>query len=167
VNMSARIFDQIEIVAEVKQMLSRHQVSPSSLILELTETAALRDNGSALKILGDLRAMGVGISLDDYGTGFSTLSYLRDVPANELKIDRQFVSAVATGGSDRLLVASTIALAHSLGMSVVAEGVEQEDTLKTLREMGCDLVQGYLIGEPLPYHALTKFMAQPRARFAA
>jgi diguanylate cyclase len=167
VNMSARIFDQIEIVAEVKQMLSRHQVSPSSLILELTETAALRDNGSALKILGDLRAMGVGISLDDYGTGFSTLSYLRDVPANELKIDRQFVSAVAAGGSDRLLVASTIALAHSLGMSVVAEGVEQEDTLKTLREMGCDLVQGYLIGEPLPYHALTKFMAQPRARFAA
>jgi diguanylate cyclase len=167
VNMSARIFDQIDIVAEVKQMLSCHRVSPSSLVLELTETAALLDNGSALKILGDLREMGVGISLDDYGTGFSTLSYLRDVPANELKIDRQFVSAVATGSSDRLLVASTIELAHSLGMTVVAEGVEQEDTLKTLRNMGCDLVQGYLIGEPLPYHALTKLMAQPRSRVAA
>ncbi len=96
----------------------------------------------------------MALSIDDYGTGFSTLEYLRKIPAKEIKIDRSFVSMLDKSQSDRIMVNSTIQLAHSLGRKVVAEGVETPEVLKELRRMGCDMAQGYHIGRPAPVNAL-------------
>jgi EAL domain-containing protein (putative c-di-GMP-specific phosphodiesterase class I) len=107
-----------------------------------------------LATLHRLRALGVGISLDDYGTGLASLSYVRDLPIDELKIDRSFVQGMTTDRARTLIVVSTVELAHGLGLSVVAEGVEDLATLDALRQHGCDLVQGYLLGPPAPVDAL-------------
>jgi diguanylate cyclase len=167
VNISARMFDDHNFAADVLAQLKQHKVPPACLVLELTESAALSDNGVARQMLDQLRAIGIGISLDDYGTGNSTLGYLRDVPANEIKIDRRFISNVAAGGSDRLLVGSTIELAHSLGMTVVAEGVENDAILDTLRAMGCDMAQGFLIGQPVAFDALSTRIGDDTKRAVA
>jgi EAL domain-containing protein (putative c-di-GMP-specific phosphodiesterase class I) len=111
--------------------------------------------------------MGVQISIDDYGTGLSTLDYLKRIPATEIKIDKSFVQSLGRSQSDKLLVNSTIQLAHSLGHKVVAEGVEEEDTLDALKGMGCDVAQGYLIGRPMVFDAFKKqFLQELRQRAA-
>lgn len=115
---------------------------------EVTETAVIDDPETALANIQRLRNAGVDISIDDYGSGLSSLSYLKQIPAQELKIDKSFVLGLQSGSSDALLIKSTIDLAHSLGMSVTAEGVETEDVLRLLRVMGADVVQGYYIGRP-------------------
>jgi len=118
-------------------------------------------------MLSRLRELGVEISIDDYGTGLSTLDYLKKIPANEIKIDQSFVKALCNNRSDRLMVQSTIGLAHSLDRRVVAEGVEEAETLDTLAEMECDLAQGYLIGRPMSLESLMKrIKADSRRRVA-
>ena len=107
------------------------------------------------------------ISIDDYGTGLSTLEYLKKIPATEIKIDQSFVKGIADNRSDRLMVQSTIGLAHSLDRKVVAEGVEHRETLDLLIEMGCDIAQGYAIGRPMSLESLTKRIASDRRRSAA
>jgi EAL domain-containing protein (putative c-di-GMP-specific phosphodiesterase class I) len=102
-----------------------------------------------------LRHIGIGISIDDYGTGQSTLSYLKKLPVNELKIDKSFVTAICTNENDLIMVRSTIDLAHELGLKVVAEGVEDAATVKQLRSLGCDFAQGYFIGRAMPFDDLT------------
>jgi diguanylate cyclase len=114
-----------------------------------------------------LRDLGINIAIDDYGTGLSTLDYLKKIPANEIKIDQSFVRGIADNRSDRLMVQSTINLAHSLGRRVVAEGVEQKDILDLLIEMECDVAQGFAIGRPMSLDALTKRIASERKRSAA
>jgi len=109
----------------------------------------MHPGAESMKTLEALRALGVKISVDDYGTGHSTLEYLRAIPSDEIKIDRAFVANVAHNANDRLLVESTIRLAHSLGRLVVAEGIEDDATLQILTELNCDLAQGYLIGRPM------------------
>ena len=109
-------------------MLARHSLAPENLTLELTETAALAGSGDGIDMLARLRELGVRISIDDYGTGLSTLDYLKKIPANEIKIDQSFVKGMLDNRSDRLMVQSTIGLAHSLGRKVVAEGVEHRET---------------------------------------
>lgn len=157
VNLSARLLDHPDLAGIVSGLLSRHGLSPRRLILEVTETAALTRGDQGAALLEQLRASGVQISIDDFGTGQSTLEYLRRIPANEIKIDQSFVQAMAMSKSDRLLVYSTIQLAHSLGHKVVAEGVEDEQTLASLRELGCDLAQGFCVGRPAP---LASFLRQ-------
>ena len=120
------------------------------LIFEVTESAAMLDPEAAARNLERFRSLGVLISIDDYGTGQSTLSYLQQLPLKELKIDRVFVQNAHKSRSDGLMVRSTIDLAHSLGLRVVCEGVEDEECLEFLRENGCDYAQGYLIAKPLP-----------------
>ena len=129
---------------------------PEHLTLELTETAALSGSGEGLDMIARLRELGVRISIDDYGTGLSTLEYLKKVPANEIKIDQSFVKGMIDNRSDRLMVQSTIGLAHSLGRKVVAEGVEQREILDLLIEMECDIAQGFAIGRPMSLESLTK-----------
>jgi EAL domain-containing protein (putative c-di-GMP-specific phosphodiesterase class I)/CHASE2 domain-containing sensor protein len=156
VNLSARLIDHPALVPLVTDLLAKHGLAPNRLSLEITETAALSSAGISLDALLELRYLGVDISIDDYGTGLSTLDYLKKIPATEIKIDKSFIQAIEKNHSDRLLVHSTIQLAHSLGQKVVAEGVEDERTLHALERMGCDLAQGYLIGRPMNFRALLK-----------
>ena len=154
VNLSARLLGNETIVNVVSALLTRYALAPECLTLEVTETAAMEDEDQAIRTLQRLSALGVALSIDDYGTGFSTLEYLRKIPAKEIKIDRSFVSMLDKSQSDRIMVNSTIQLAHSLGRKVVAEGVETPEVLKELRRMGCDMAQGYHIGRPAPVNAL-------------
>ncbi len=118
-------------------------------------------------MISRLRDLGVKISIDDYGTGLSTLEYLKKVPADEIKIDQSFVKGIVDNRSDRLMVQSTIGLAHSLGRKVVAEGVEHNEVLDILIEMGCDIAQGFAIGRPMSVDSLTKRLASDAKRSAA
>ena len=125
--------------------------TPASRITgEVTESAALAYPERAADALRRLTALGVRVSIDDYGAGQSTLSYLRNLPASEIKIDKSFVTDLASSRSDQAMVRSTIDLAHQLGLEVVAEGVETREVLDLLRSYGCDGAQGWLIGRPTP-----------------
>lgn len=148
VNISARLLAREELVGRVLAMLKAHGLAPERLTLELTETEALHDENGA-RVLDTLRRQGVRIAIDDYGTGLSTLDYLKKIPASEIKIDQSFVRAMRTNRSDLIMVQSTIALAHSLGRTVVAEGVEDVQCLDELGAMGCDIAQGYVVDRPM------------------
>jgi EAL domain-containing protein (putative c-di-GMP-specific phosphodiesterase class I) len=167
VNLSARLLSDKGFTLRVSALLARHRLAPEHLTLELTETAALTDSGEGLEMIAGLRALGIRISIDDYGTGLSTLEYLKKIPANEIKIDQSFVKAMTDNRSDRLMVQSTIGLAHSLGRQVVAEGVEQSEILDALVEMGCDIAQGFAIGRPMSLQSLTKRISGDRRRQVA
>jgi diguanylate cyclase len=149
VNISARALNDIGIVALVCDALQRHRLKPNRLTLELTETTSIEKSPQAAATLAALRSLGVLISIDDYGTGFSSLEYLTRVPADEIKIDKQFLKHIVASVPDQKVVASTISLAHALGRTVVAEGVEDHAMLSLLESMHCDKVQGYLIGMPM------------------
>jgi EAL domain-containing protein (putative c-di-GMP-specific phosphodiesterase class I) len=160
INISAKMIGRNRLVEPISEMLAQRGMDASRLTLEITESAALA--GSAgIEELNNLRDLGVFISIDDYGTGQSTLSYLKTLPATELKIDRSFVQLIATSRSDAAVVDSTVKLAHALGLVVVAEGVESEEVLNLLRQMNCDMVQGYYVGEPASIHSLVARLAQP------
>ena len=158
VNLSACMFSRPDFVPRLSTMLEQAGVLPAQLTLEVTETAAAQSEKAMVETLDALVALGVTIAIDDYGTGYSTLDYLKKIRATELKIDRSFVGAMAQSRSDRLLVNATIRLAHSLGQSVVAEGVETTETLDLLRRMNCDAAQGYLIARPMPQADFLRFM---------
>lgn len=162
VNLSARLINGIRLTETVSALLAKYRIPGSCLTLEITETAALAGAGRDLEILKELRGMGVKLSIDDYGTGLSTLDYMKRIPASEIKIDKSFIQAIDRSRSDRLMVHSTIQLAHSLGQKVVAEGVERTETLEILKQLGCDIAQGYLIGRPEPLDALERRVTDQR-----
>jgi EAL domain-containing protein (putative c-di-GMP-specific phosphodiesterase class I)/CHASE2 domain-containing sensor protein len=149
VNISARLISSAQFVAQVERMIRGDGIAPDRLIFEITESATLRDPEGARAALLRLRELGVAISMDDYGTGQSTLSYLKNLPLSELKIDRSFVQHAHQDRNDALLVRSTVELAHQLELKVVAEGIEEEACLAFLRSIGCDYAQGYFIGKPM------------------
>lgn len=163
VNISAKLLTSALFNAELRQLVARSILPPRSLIFEVTESAAMRDIEGAAAALRSFRELGIAISMDDYGTGQSTLSYLKQLPLDELKIDRSFVEMSHLSRSDGALVRSTINLAHELGLKVVAEGVGDEACLAFLRTIGCDLAQGYFIGRPMPPGELAARLAAPRA----
>jgi diguanylate cyclase len=167
VNLSARLLTDKHFTLRLSALLARQGLAPHNLTLELTETAALAGSGEGIDMIARLRDLGINIAIDDYGTGLSTLDYLKKIPANEIKIDQSFVKNMADNRSDRLMVQSTIGLAHSLGRRVVAEGVEHRDILDLLIEMGCDIAQGYAIGRPMSLDSLTKRLSTDRKRTAA
>jgi diguanylate cyclase len=156
VNLSARLLTDKGFTLRLSALLARHGLAPNHLTLELTETAALADSGEGLDMIARLRDLGVNIAIDDYGTGQSTLEYLKKIPANEIKIDQSFVKGIVDNRSDRLMVQSTIGLVHSLGRKVVAEGVEHRDILDVLVELECDIAQGFAIGRPMSLESLAK-----------
>jgi EAL domain-containing protein (putative c-di-GMP-specific phosphodiesterase class I)/CHASE2 domain-containing sensor protein len=166
VNLSARLLNDKGFTLRLSALLARHQLPAHRLTLELTETAAL-SGGEGVDMISRLCDLGINIAIDDYGTGLSTLDYLKKIPANEIKIDQSFVKGIAENRSDRLMVQSTIGLAHSLGRKVVAEGVEHRETLDILAEMDCDIAQGFAIGRPMSLDSLTKRLASDRKRGAA
>lgn len=138
--------------------IGKVKAAGANLCFEITETAVINDPEKALRIINLLRATGIAISIDDYGAGLSSLSYLKQIPANELKIDKSFILKLAEAHSDQLMIKSTIDLAHAMGMSVVAEGVETEQTLTLLAQMGADSAQGYFISRPQTLDRLLDLM---------
>ena len=136
-------------------------IAPESLDLEVTESV-LMDRGSDVeRMLRELAAMGVSISLDDFGTGFSSLAYLKRFPVHKVKIDRGFVDGLGSDADSEAIVAAIVAMSHALGKEVVAEGAETDEQISVLRKLGCDVVQGYRISKPLP---LAEFSAFVKAR---
>lgn len=166
VNISARLLSSPRFLATVETLLAETGVPRTRLIFEVTESAAFIDADSATRALESFRAMGVTISMDDYGTGQSTLSYLKRLPLSELKIDRSFVQHAHRDRGDAVLVRSTVDLAHELGLRVVAEGVEEPECLAFLRQIGCDYAQGYLIGKPMQASELAN-LARENPQLAA
>jgi diguanylate cyclase (GGDEF)-like protein len=161
VNLSVRNLLNPGLPGEIAALLKRYGLDPSALKLEITESAIMIDPDLVTATILKLNALGVRLSVDDFGTGFSSLNYLRNLPIDELKIDRSFVSPMLTSESDFIIVRSTINLAHDLGLNVVAEGVEDALTLTELSRLGCDLVQGFHVSRPLPADAFGAWMPGP------
>jgi diguanylate cyclase (GGDEF)-like protein len=154
VNISARSLLDPRFPERVEQILAEQGLPARSLILELTETSMMVNPDAAVAILTRLAEQGIRLSIDDFGTGYSSMSYLKRLPVSELKIDRSFVMDLPRNEDNAVLIQSAVDLGHNLGLNVVAEGVEDEATLQRLREMGCDLAQGYHISRPASPEAL-------------
>jgi diguanylate cyclase (GGDEF)-like protein/PAS domain S-box-containing protein len=157
VNLSARQLGHQDLADTVEGILRRTGLEGRCLCLDITETLYITVLEGNTKALSDLRRMGVRISIDDFGMGYSSLSYLKRLPADTLKIDRSFVAGLGEDAEDSAIVQMTIDLAHTLGMRIIAEGVESEEQAEQLKEMGCDLGQGYYFAEPLSPEALSEF----------
>ena len=167
VNLSARMLGDRQLPERVGAVLRRHGLAADKLTLELTETAAISGTGNGIDLLARLRELGVRIAIDDYGTGLSTLDYLKKMPASEIKIDQSFIKTMRDNRSDLIMVQSTIALAHSLGRTVVAEGVEDPRSLEQLRQMDCDIAQGFIVGRPMSFDEILRRLKSERKRSAA
>jgi EAL domain-containing protein (putative c-di-GMP-specific phosphodiesterase class I) len=148
---------------QVVAALRRSGVPPHRLKLEVTESALMSDPVTARTVLRELEALGCEISIDDFGTGYSSLAYLADLPVSEVKIDRSFVSRMSEGSSEKIIVNSTIDLAHHLGLRAVAEGVEDWSIIPELEALGCDAAQGYAISHPLAGPDATRWLDDFRA----
>lgn len=150
VNVSARQFRQTDFVSQVQSLIQQYEINPNLLKLELTESMLLDNIEDTIATMSSLKKLGVRFSLDDFGTGYSSLQYLKRLPLDQLKIDQSFVRDIAVDGSDRAIVRTIIAMAHSLDLDVIAEGVETEEQRKHLSTKGCNNFQGYLFGKPIP-----------------
>jgi len=167
VNVSARSLLNGSLIDDVKGALAQTKVPAGVLTLELTETSVMADPVRSEEVLGQLSELGCRISVDDFGTGFSSLSRLKHLPVNEVKIDKSFVFHMTNDADDAVIVRSIIDLARNLGLQVVAEGVEDLDTLNALRALGCDAIQGYFLCRPIPADALTTWLeSKPMPRLA-
>ena len=159
VNVSARQLCQPHLPDFVLRCLQRHAIPPGLLELEVTESCCIDDMAQATQGLRRLRALGLAISLDDYGTGHAGLSHVRMLPIHTIKIDRSFIADLGSSGSDAVIVASTIAMARGLGLQVLAEGVENGEQLAQLRRLGCPQVQGFYLHRPAPVAEVAALLA--------
>ena len=150
VNLSSRQFQQQDLVSTVYRSLRDTQLPPELLELEITETLGMKNPELTLKTLHELKSMGIHIAIDDFGTGYSSLSYLKKFPIDTLKIDQSFVSDINGDSSDGAIVVAVIALAHSLKLKVIAEGVETPEQAEYLLDHGCERIQGYIFSPPVP-----------------
>ena len=159
INLSARQFMHDALVASIRRIVGETGIDPSLVEFELTETALMQHGGQTLDILRQINGMGMRLSIDDFGTGYSSLAYLKRFPVRKIKIDRAFVRELEASSEDRAIVAAVMALANSLGLSVVAEGVETEGQYALLRGYGCQFAQGYLFARPLPALEAARLLA--------
>jgi EAL domain-containing protein (putative c-di-GMP-specific phosphodiesterase class I) len=160
VNVSPKRFRQADFAAEVQATVTRHAIDPKLLKLELTENLLLENIEEVIKTMGVLNDIGVRLSLDDFGTGYSSLQYLKRLPLNQLKIDQSFVRDLASDSSDKAIVKTIIAMAQSLDLNVIAEGVETAEQRQILLDMGCKSFQGYLFSKPLPVEKFEAVLKQ-------
>ncbi len=160
VNVSARQFSQPDLASQIAEACSRAELPPSSLTVELTESLVMGDLDKTSSLLHELKDIGVTISVDDFGTGYSSLAYLKRFPIDELKIDRSFVSGVPENHEDSAIVSAIVAMARSLGLDIVAEGVETSEQLQFLKQLDCDRLQGLLLAAPLRDAEFFSFLAK-------
>jgi diguanylate cyclase (GGDEF)-like protein len=160
VNLSARCLQDSTLPARIAQLLRRHDVPATLLRLEVTESAVMLDATRSLTVLNALHDLGIRLSIDDFGTGYSSMAYLKRLPVDELKIDRSFVLGMTSDHDDAVIVRSAVDLGHNLGLTVVAEGVETGRHVHDLAGLGCDVVQGYHYARPMPPAELTSWLAR-------
>ena len=158
VNLCARSFLDSQLLDDIPELLATWRVDPSLLELEITESMIVGDPERARAVLDHLNRLGITLAIDDFGTGYSSLAYLKQLPVDEIKIDKSFVLQMSTSANDETIVRSIIDLAHNLNMRAVAEGVEDQAILGRLKELGCDIAQGYHIARPLPADKLEQWM---------
>ncbi len=163
VNLSAMQFNHPGLIEQVREVLERHALEPRFLTLEITESTAMRDADQSLAILCQLNQMGVDISIDDFGTGYSSLLYLKRLPASELKIDRGFVRDLTHDTEDAAIIAAIVALGRTLNLKIVAEGVETPEQQEFLTRLGCNSLQGFLLGRPMPADQFAQSVDDPRS----
>lgn len=160
VNLSVRDLHDHQLVGQVKSLLSACGVKPANLRLEITEGKIMADPKHAMEIITRLTSKGISFSIDDFGIGYSSLSYLKRLPADEIKIDKSFVMHMTQDKDDAMIVHSTIELAHNLGLKVTAEGVEDQEALDRLASLGCDAAQGYFISKPISQEEITGWLTK-------
>jgi EAL domain-containing protein (putative c-di-GMP-specific phosphodiesterase class I) len=163
VNLSARNLLDPSLPDDIARLLAKWSVRSQLLELEITESSIMQDPARSLEVLDRLHRMGIVLSIDDFGTGYSSLTYLRTLPVQELKIDRSFIGTMSSDEGDSFIVRSTISLGQNLGLQVVAEGVEDEETLAQLDELGCNLAQGYHLSRPVPADELMQWLTDRAA----
>ena len=166
INISARNLQDPHFTDQVYNIAQETNTSLSKVIMEITETAVMDDPDDAMRVMNDLNQLGIRLSIDDFGTGYSSLSYLKRLPVNEIKIDRSFVMEMANSNDDQVIVRTTLTMGHNLSLDVVAEGIEDASTLEKLKEMGCDLAQGYHIARPMPADDFFTWLADYEATLA-
>jgi EAL domain-containing protein (putative c-di-GMP-specific phosphodiesterase class I) len=159
VNVPASRFTSGALITRIDDLLRQYRLPAGSLVLEITESLLVRDVDSCIARMRELKRRGISISLDDFGTGYSSLSYLKTMPLDELKLDRSFVTGIASAARDRALVAAVVQLARTLDIAVVAEGVETEAQARVLDAIGCSIHQGFLYGKAVPAAAFTALLA--------
>jgi hypothetical protein len=162
VNVSPRQFRDPKLADRIEQILAEHHIDPGMLSLEITETVLMQDTASSEATLLQLKRLGIDLALDDFGTGYSSLSYLKRFPFDRVKIDRAFVKDITTDADDAAISRAIISMAHSLGIRVVAEGVETEAQCQFLRRHGCDEMQGYYFSRPLPPIEITALLLEKK-----
>jgi EAL domain-containing protein (putative c-di-GMP-specific phosphodiesterase class I) len=160
INISAVQMRNGNLPVLVRGAIEAMGLNPGDLVFEITESVAMEQPNETIRILDLLHGMGVRLAIDDFGTGYSSLSYLRMFPIGHLKLDRSFVMEIGQGADGSVICDATIGLAHNLGLTIVAEGVETEAQLAYLKERGCDLIQGYLFSKPLPADEVVAFIRQ-------
>ena len=158
INVSARQLDDSDLVHEVAETLTATGIDPHTVTLEITETTLMRDADAAAIRLHELRALGVRIAIDDFGTGYSSLAYLRQFPVDALKIDRSFISAIATSRESKALIHTLVQLGKTLGLETLGEGIEEQSQLRELQREHCDLGQGFLFARPLEPDAIEQLL---------
>jgi len=163
VNLSARQFMSASLLEDVMGVLEETDVDPRWIEFEVTESVMIRDPEQAVRLLRSLRAIGVRLTIDDFGTGYSSLSYLKHLPIDCVKIDASFVRGIPMDASDVAITDTILAMSSSLGLKVVAEGVETQDQMRFLERRGCDEMQGYYFSKPLPAEELAGYLRKRRA----
>lgn len=160
VNLSPSLLTNRDIIEVVANAASIWSVNPANLILEVTEGAMMRNPQKSLEILNEFHQLGFRISIDDFGTGYSSLAYLKDFPADEIKIDKSFVMNMANDKKDESIVKAAVDLGHTLGLKIVAEGIEDQTTFNLLAAMGCDYAQGFYMATPMPCEEVMQWMKE-------
>ncbi len=158
INVSAGQLRDLNLITTLREAMVEGNCAPSTIVIEVTESVLLHDLKTVAASLEAIKALAVGLDLDDFGTGYSSLQYVRNLPIDRLKVDQSFVAGLGVNGADTAIVASTIALAHALGLRSIAEGVETAEQLALLREMGCDFAQGYLLSRPADMESFTTWL---------
>jgi EAL domain-containing protein (putative c-di-GMP-specific phosphodiesterase class I) len=162
VNLSVRQLTDLDLPRDIAALLADYGLPADVLTLEVTESTIMADPSRTMTVLRQLADLGIALSIDDFGTGYSSLSYLKRLQAQELKIDKSFVMGMSHNSNDAVIVRSTIELGHNLGLRMVAEGVEDAETWRLLRALGCDVVQGFHLSRPLPPGEITELLSEAR-----
>jgi EAL domain-containing protein (putative c-di-GMP-specific phosphodiesterase class I) len=167
VNISAKDFAQPDLAGSIRKSMEQTGIDPSCLHLEIIETIAMGDAEKSGHVLAQLKALGVCLSIDDFGTGYSSLSRLRRIPVDTLKIDRAFIMHMDSDPESREIVRTIVMLAHNLGLKVVAEGAETEEHVNLLKQLNCEMVQGYFYSPPADDQAMSRLLANNHSCRAA